>query len=85
MSPTQRLAKVGRFETGSIEKQRPVCCWHGFFFRTCSGGIRLRVAPLAESLRHFSGLAVGETAAILSLSEGGMRRGQVSPVAKPLK
>ena len=33
---------------------------------TCSGGICLRAAILAESLRHFSSLAVGEAAAILS-------------------
>jgi hypothetical protein len=31
-----------------------------------SGGIHFRGTILAEALRHFSGLAVGETAAILS-------------------
>jgi hypothetical protein len=31
-----------------------------------SGGIHFRVTILSESLRHFIGLAVGETAAILS-------------------
>jgi hypothetical protein len=31
-----------------------------------SEGIQFRVTILAESLRHFSGLALGETAAILS-------------------
>jgi len=36
----------------------------GYYKR--SGGIQFRVTILAESLRHFSGLAVGDTAAILS-------------------
>ena len=44
-----------------------------------SGGIHVRFTTLAESLCHFIGLAVGETAAILSAAKGGMRRGKECP------
>jgi len=45
----------------------------GYYKR--SGGIHFRVTILAESLRHFSGLAVGDTAAILSEAKVECRRG----------
>ena len=42
-------------------------------------GIHVRWTILAESIRHFMGLAVGETVANLSAAKGGMRRGKECP------
>jgi len=43
-------------------------------------GIHFRVTILAESLRYFSGLAVGDTAAILSEAKVECRRGKFPPL-----
>ncbi len=78
IAPSQNKLKYFLFfnEAGNIlplKKQYPALPEPGFCTR--SGVVQFRVTILAESLSHFIGLAVGETAAILSVAKDGMRRG----------
>jgi len=51
----------------------------------CSRGMLFRVTTLAEWLRHFIDLAVGETAALASFSRRERGGGRKATAAKPLK